>query len=122
MSETSGTLTTSSGTYKSSVAYAKANVAQSQTDSSIVTATTGKKIRVLALVLLPAASATTVTFNTKPSGSGTAISAAFACGANGPLVLPYNPHGWFETVVSEGLTVTTSSGSTVGIQVVYALV
>lgn len=107
------------GSPRSVVKYAKANVAASQTDSSIVSAVTGRKIRVLAVAAVAGGTATNLTFNSKPAGAGTAISALLANGANGGEVLSYNEVGWFETVVSEGLTVTTGAGSTTGIQVVY---
>lgn len=96
----------------------KANVAQSQTDSVVSAATTGKVKRVLSAVLT-GPTATPVTFNSKPSGSGVAISATFTPGPNA-VVLPHNPHGWFDTVSGEGLTVTTGSGGTTGIHVVLA--
>jgi len=96
-----------------------ANVAQSQTDSSIVAAVTGKKIRVLAAVAVTGGTATNLTFNTKPSGAGTAISPLFANAANGGEVLGFNPAGWFETASGEGLTVTTGAGATTGILVTY---
>ena len=99
--------------------FAFANVAASTTDGNIVTAVASKKIRVLAVVFVAGATATNVTFNSKPAGAGTAKSALFAAAANGGAALPYNPVGWFETVSGEGLTATTGTGATVGIQVVY---
>lgn len=102
-----------------SVKRALANVSASQTDSSIIAAVSGKKIRVLAVVMVAGGTATNATFNTKPSGSGTAISPLFANGANGGAVLPFNRAGWFETGTNEGLTVTTGSGSATGILVIY---
>ncbi len=99
--------------------YAFANVAASQTDSNIVTAVASKKIRVLALYAVAGATATNLTFNSKPAGAGTAISALFANAANGGEILPFNPVGWFESASGEGLTVTTGAGSTTGIGVVY---
>lgn len=93
----------------------KANVAQSQTDSSMVAAVTGKKIRVLSIAMVAGGTATDATFN---SGS-TAISCLFANAANGGAVLPFNEHGWFETVAGAALTVTTGAGSTTGIQLTY---
>jgi hypothetical protein len=99
--------------------YAKVDVAQSQTDAEVVAAVTGKKIRVLALVMLAGDTATAITFNSKGAEAGTAISCQFQNGANGGAVLGLNPLGWFETVSGEGLTVTTGAGSTTGIQVVY---
>jgi len=98
-----------------------ANVAQSQTDSSIVAAVSGKVIVVNAFILKAGGTATTCVFNSKPSGSGTAISATFANGANGDTTAPYNPDGWFRTTRGEGLTVTTGAGATTGIQVSYTL-
>jgi hypothetical protein len=97
-----------------------ANIAASQTDSSIVTAVAGKKIRVLASFCQAGAVATNVTFNSKPAGAGVAISPIFQDGINGGAVLPFNPMGWFETLVGEGLTVTTGVGSATGILVLYA--
>lgn len=96
-----------------------ANVAASQTDSEIVAAVTGAIIRVLSVAMVCGATATNVTFNTKPSGSGTAISPLFANGANGGAILGENLLGWFQTNRGEGLTVTTAAGSTTGILVIY---
>ncbi len=98
---------------------ALANVAASQTDANVITAVSGKTLRIVSAFLVTGATATNVTFNTKPSGAGTAISQLIACGANGGLVLPYNFDGWFTTNAGEGLSVTTGSGSTTGINVTY---
>lgn len=110
--------------------FAFGNVAAATTDGALtlgdgsgaLAAVAGKKIRVVAVFALAGGTATTLTFNSKGSGAGTAASAAFACGANGGFVLPYNPLGWFETNASENLTVTTGAGSTTGLQVVYGLI
>ena len=99
-----------------------ANIAASSTDSSLVAAVSGKKIRVHGAVLQCGGTATTSTFNSKPSGSGVAISMLFANGANGGAVLPTSELGWFDTVEGEGLTVTTGAGSTTGIQLIYSVV
>jgi len=99
--------------------FAKTNVSASTTDGNVVTAVTSKKIRVLQFRLHAAGTATNVTFNTKPGGAGTAISELFACGANGGRAEQFSPVGHFETASGEGLTVTTGTGSTVGVGVVY---
>lgn len=99
--------------------FAFANVAASQTDSSVVAAVTSKKIRVLAFIIMTGSSATGLTFNSKPAGAGTAKTMLFAAGANGGVSAPFNQVGYFETVAGEGLTVTTTAGSTTGVQVVY---
>lgn len=99
--------------------FAFANIAASTTDGAIVTAVTAKIIRVLALSCVAAATATNITFNTKPAGAGSAISCLYANAANGGEVLPFNPVGWFQTSSGEGLTATTGAGSTTGLTVTY---
>ena len=95
------------------------NVSASTTDGALVTASPGRKIRVYSVAVVSGGTGTTVTFNTKPTGSGTAIGPAFAFGNNGGAVLPHNPKGWFDTNRGEGLTVTTGAGSTQGVIVGY---
>lgn len=99
-----------------------ANISASQTDSSIVAAVSNRIIRVLAVAAQCGATATNITFNTKPGGAGTAISMQFQNGANGGFVLPEINAGWFQTNAGEGLTATTGSGSTTGVQLVYEIV
>lgn len=101
------------------------NVAASQTDSAgsnFPAAATGATYKVLAVVCNCGGTATTVVFNSKGSGAGTAISPTFQNGANGGAVLPYNPRGWFKTNKGEALTVTTGAGSTTAILVSYVTV
>lgn len=98
---------------------AKAAIASATTDGAIVAAVATKVLRVLAVILHCGGTATTVTFNSKGAGAGTAISQVFALAANQNVVLPHLPDGWFETTAGEGLTGTTGSGSTVGITVIY---
>lgn len=99
-----------------------ANVAASQTDSALVAAKAGKRIAVMSVAFVAGGTATNATFNSKPSGAGTAISMTFANAANGGAVLGHNPHAWFVTQTGEGLSLTTGAGSTTGVQVVYAYV
>lgn len=106
-------------TTKLPVKRAFANVTTSSTDASIVAAVTSKKIRVVGLVLHAGGSATTITLNSKPAGAGVAISSGHALAAYGVLVLPFAAAGWYETTAGEGLTATTSSGATVGVEVLY---
>lgn len=68
--------------------------AASSGDNTIVSAVAGRKIRVLSLFLV---STTAVTVRFESGASGTALTGAMATGANGTLVLPHNPAGWFET-------------------------
>lgn len=95
--------------------FAKANVAQSQTASVIVTAVPQKSIVVTSCFLVAGATATDITFNS----NSTALTSLIADGSNGGAVLNHNPFGWFRTVPGEALTVTTGSGSSTGINVNY---
>lgn len=95
------------------------NVAAAQTDNAFVAAVANRSIRVIALVMETGGTATTVTFNSKPAGAGSAISPLFANAINGHVELQLNEHGWFQTVSGEGLTVTTGAGSTTGILINY---
>jgi hypothetical protein len=100
-----------------------ANIAASQTDSVLLAAQgASNKIRVLQVVAVAGTSATNLTFNTKGAGAGTAISCLFANAANGGIVLPFSPNGWFTTNANEALTVTTGAGSTTGILIKYIVV
>ena len=99
------------------------SVAASQTDSNVVTAITGKKIRVVAFIINQGdTTPSTVTFNSKGSGAGTAIFPALKAAANGTIAVPDCASGWFQTNVGEALTVTTGAGSTTGINVIYEVV
>lgn len=101
---------------------AVASVATATTDGAVASAVAGKKIRVLALAYVGGTTVGAVTFNTKPAGAGTAIGPAFVAAASTPVVLPYNPKGWFETNLGEGLTATTgATTSAVTILVTYEL-
>ena len=97
-----------------------ANIAASTTDGALVTAVTGKKIRVLGYTLHAGDTAgSEVTLNTKPVGAGTAITSLKNLSANQQMVYPQNEDGWFETTAGQGLTITTGAGSTTGIDLVY---
>lgn len=108
-----------SGFPTSVVKYAFANVAASTTDGALVTAVAGKRIRLLAAAAMDAGTTTSITFNSKPAGAGTAISALFQQAVNGGPLLPYSPVGWFQTNSGEGLTATTGTGTATGVQIAY---
>ena len=107
--------------------YATSNIAPSTTDGLIITGKVGKVMRVVGGFLVCAGTATSITFNSKPIGSGTAITSAIACGANGGLAmtsppqiaLGEPPYGYFETAKGDGLSATTGSGSSIGVSLVY---
>lgn len=96
------------------------NIAASTTDSIVVAATAGYKIRVLALLLNHGdTTPSSVTLNSKSGSAGTAISPLLKGPANGGFVVPYSKQGWWETNSGEGLSATTGAGSTTGVTVVY---
>lgn len=97
------------------------SIAASATDSVLVAAGSAtSKIRVRAVVINQGdTTPSSVTFNSKPAGSGTSIFPAIKAAANGGFVLPDSDRGWFETNAGEGLSVTTGAGSTTAVGVVY---
>ena len=100
-----------------------ANVSASSTDAQVVAALEGQKIRVLAFRLHCGATATTLTFNTKPAGiAGQAVTEQFQIGANSGRADGLSELGHFETNPGHALTATTGTGSTVGVGVVYIYV
>lgn len=97
------------------VKWAKATVAASTTDAALVSAVASKSIKVIGAGWT-GTSDTDVTFNSKPAGAGTAVSATFKKG----FAFAWAPTGlWAPTTAGEGLTVTTGAGSTQGIQIAY---
>lgn len=92
----------------------------SQTDSIIVAAVPGKRIRVLSLIIQCGSTDTTAVFNSKPGGAGAPISMTFTNGANGGAVLNQAAGYWFETLPGESLSLTTGAGSDTNVQLKYA--
>lgn len=103
----------------SKVKYAFANVSAASTDAALVAAVANRRIKVISMAVVCGATATNITFNTKPAGAGSAITPAFQNAANGGEILPFNEGGWFETSVGEGLSCTTGAGSTTGVLLSY---
>lgn len=79
-------------------------------DNTLVSAVTGRKIRVLSLYLV-ASGAVTARFES--GAGGTALSGQMQIGANGVLALPFNPAGWFETAAAALLNLELSGAVSV---------
>ncbi len=90
-----------------------------QTDSEIVAAVTGRKIRVLAMHN-SAASATDLLFESAGSADLTGTITLSATDLN--VTWPYNPFGWFETVAGEALTRDSSNAIFSTTIVTYVLI
>lgn len=97
------------------------HIAASTTNSYIVTATAGKKIRVLSAFMMAGATATELWFGSMTISSNTSVkkSCLFQQGVRTPVVLPFNEVGWFETDESASLSVNTLAGSATGVQITY---
>lgn len=97
-------------------------IAASATDSVLVAALGTARIRVHAIVINQGdTTPSTITFNSKGGGAGTAIFPPLKAAANGGFVLPDSDEGWFQTNPGESLTVTTGAGSTSSIIVQYSV-
>lgn len=105
------------------VQYAQATVTASSTDTALVTAPAAKSIRILQLSIGCNATATVaVQLNTKPAGAGTIIWGPTGITASSLFSLPFNKHGYCQAAAANGVTVTTSTGGTVGVNVAYITV
>jgi hypothetical protein len=109
-----GALVTPAGVV-ATVKYLNTTVAAAQTDSQLVALVAAKKIRVLALHLDCAGTATVATLQS----NATAKAGPFNNAASEQTVLPYNPHGWFETAAGQALKITTGAGATTSVTLVY---
>jgi len=94
--------------------FAKIDVASSG-DNTIVSAVTGKKIRVLQYSLVCGA-ATTVQWK---SSGGTTLSGDMQFAANGGISCPFSPVGLFETASGEGLVLNLSAANAVSGHLCY---
>jgi len=85
-------------------------------DNTIVTAVTGKRIRVLSYVLV---SAGTVTARFESGAGGTALTGQMTTAANSVISAPYNPHGHFQTAEGALLNLELSGAVSVDGHITY---
>lgn len=88
-------------------------------NNTIVAAVTSKKIRVLALSMMASAA---VNGKFQSGAGGTDISGLYYMAANGGIILPFNPAGWFETASGVLLNLNLSSANAVGGSLTYITV
>lgn len=103
------------GTTALTPVFARIN-ASSSGDNTLVSAVTGKKIRVLAVCMIAAGDVTS-TFE-----SGTTSGEVFGpldLTTNSGFTLPFNPVGWFETASGELLNLILDAAINVGGGLVY---
>lgn len=105
-----------------------ANPATATTDATFTggllpVARTGFVINVLAVTLSGTTATSGLTFNSKPAGAGTAISPLLSLGINGLINLSLeSPQGYFTTNSGEGLTMTTTGTTPIGVLVTFQYV
>jgi hypothetical protein len=93
--------------------------ASSGATTDILAAVADKCFRVLSGIILHGGTAGTIKF-VSHDGSGTDISPTFSNAANGGMVLPHNPHGWFQCLsINAKLQATVSSSSDVSVQLTF---
>jgi hypothetical protein len=89
------------------------------TDTNVVTALPGRKIRVVGGWASAGAAASTVQFNSKPAGSGVACAGLLNLPINGTVTLDGVV---IQTNLGEGLTITTVGAGPTAVHVVYETV
>lgn len=99
-------------------------IAAGQTDAVVQAAIPGRKIRVMGVWVFPTTTPpASVTFNSKGSAAGTAISPVLPLVASVPLqVLGPADTGVFQTNAGEALTVTNPSSTTLAVFMVAFVV
>lgn len=80
-------------------------------DNTLVASVTGKRLRVVSYVLVASGGANTVRFES--GASGTALTGLMDVAADGQLVAPYNPEGWFQTAAAALLNLELAAGTSV---------
>jgi hypothetical protein len=94
-------------------------VASSSGATTLIALVSSKKIRVLALSLV-ANGAVNAKFQSHVTP--TDLTGLYYCSANGGIVLPFNPVGWFQTVSGEALDINLSAAVAVGGSITYVTV
>lgn len=90
--------------------------ASSSGDNTLVAAVTGKRIRVLALCLVPTGA---VTVRLESAAGGTALTGQMPLAANANFVWPFAEKGWAQTVAGELLNLELSGAVAVNGALVY---
>lgn len=85
-------------------------------DTTIVSAVSGRKIRVIAMFVVAGG---TVTVRFESGTGGTALTGQMSLAVNTGFALPYNPAGWFETDPTTLLNLELSAAVTVDGSLVY---
>lgn len=93
--------------------------ASSSGDNTLLSALTGRKIRVLAFY---GSCAGTVNAKFQSDASGTDLTGLLYGVANSGIVLPYNDRGWFETQAGQLLNLNLSAAVAVGGTLVYEVI
>lgn len=111
-----GTSTLYDGTTPLAVKYASVDAATSG-NNTLVSAVTGKKIRVVAAFLTMTGTAVTIRFES--GADGTALTGQMTPTQGATFVLPFNPVGWFETAAGSLLNLELGGAQSVDGCVVY---
>lgn len=97
-------------------------VAASQTDSVLIAAVSGSKIRVLGVTTGAAGTATDWTLGSKAGAGATTTKMGPFRSAASNYTSTYGDYGMFDCVDSEGLVVTTGAGANVTFFINYVLI
>ncbi len=100
------------------IKYAAIDVATSG-NNTLVAAVAGKKIRILAVILIAAG---TVIARFESAADGTAMSGQMNLGITSGFCLPYSEAGWGETIVGELLNLELGGAISVDGMLVYRLI
>lgn len=112
-SEASGQIL--SGSTVRTVNFGNADVNASGSTQLVAPQGAGNKVRVLSFLAMANGTVIGKFQSTGSAGTITSLSGYLPLGGNGGFVLPHNPHGWFQTLANEGLNLSLSAGTNVGV-------
>lgn len=116
-----GGLILSGSTFRT-VQYAHGNYSSGSANQMIAPQGTNTRVRVLSVCVVAPGSAAVKFTSTGSVGTITDLSGLSVVPANGGFVLPYNPHGWFQTLTNEGLNIDiNTAGGAVGVTFTWIL-
>lgn len=113
-----------SGSIVRTVQYSFSDAVSGSANQIVAPQGANNRIRVIAAQVMNPAAASIRWISTGSVGTINNISSIATLPANGGYVLPFNPHGWFQTNANEGLNaaVNMAGGATVGINVTWIIV
>lgn len=110
-----------SGSTVRTVNYGSTDVSASGSTQLVAPQGAGNKVRVLSFFAMSNGTVIGKFQSTGSAGTITTLSGYIPMGGSGGFVLPHNPHGWFQTLANEGLNLSLTAATNVGVVFTWML-